>query len=115
MTCIFLLNEIKTSQLIMQTCSQENPRVKINWGMVFEALNKSKTCENKKGNKEIHSSQNWKNPNMEKYLAQSQYFCHNFLHSFSIYQILAAIERSLNDLKLFSLTPKKKKKNLTGY
>ena len=33
--------------------------------MIFEALNKSKTCENKKGKKEIHSSQNWKNPDIE--------------------------------------------------
>ena len=29
--CIFPLREIKTSQLIMQTWNQENPRVKIHW------------------------------------------------------------------------------------
>ena len=47
------------------TYSQKNTRVKINWSMVFEILKKSKVYENKKGKKEIHLSQNWKNPDME--------------------------------------------------
>ena len=68
------------------TCSQENSRVKINWGMVFEAFGKSKMCENKnkkqkKGKKEICSKQNWKNLNMETssiiWLFLSKLFCKN--------------------------------------
>ena len=47
-TYIFILYEIKTSLLMIQTCNKENPMVNINWSMVFEVLNKSKTCENKK-------------------------------------------------------------------
>ena len=58
-----LLQEKNYTQLIIQ--AQENPRVKINWSMLFETLNKSKMSENKKGKKEIRSSQNWKNLDME--------------------------------------------------
>ena len=47
-TYIFILYEIKTSLLMIQTCNKENPMVNINWSMIFEVLNKSKTCENKK-------------------------------------------------------------------
>ena len=38
--CIFLFWEIKTNQIIMQTCSQENSRFKINLEVVFEVSNK---------------------------------------------------------------------------
>ena len=50
----------------MQTCSQENPRVKTNWGMGSKALKKKKKSVLKlKGMKNIHSNQNWKNTNMD--------------------------------------------------
>ena len=38
----------------------------------------------------------WKHP------ALFQYFCHNFLHKYLIDLILAATERRLEDLQLFS-------------
>ena len=34
-TCIFIFYEIKTNQLIIQAYGQENPRIKINWEMIF--------------------------------------------------------------------------------
>ena len=56
--CIFLLYDIKTSQLIMQTYNQKNQRVKINKGLIFETLNTLKTHENKKGKNQICSNRN---------------------------------------------------------
>ena len=42
--------------------------------MIFEALNKSKMCENNKGKKEIHPNQNWKNPDIETSWTISVFF-----------------------------------------
>ena len=85
----------------MQTFSQENPRVKINWRMVLEALNKSKTCENKQGKKEICSSQNWKNPNMETSCVFI--FLPQLFSKCPIGLIFAPTKRRLEDLQLCSL------------
>ena len=70
--------------------------------MIFEALNKLKMCEYKKGKKEIHPSQNWKNLDMETSCTISV-FCHNFLHRCLVNLILVAMERRLEDLQLCSL------------
>ena len=72
--CIFLLYDIKTSHLIMQTCSQKNARVKINRGLVSVALKKKQNRENKKGKNQIRSKQNWKNPNTETSCTISVFF-----------------------------------------
>ena len=48
------------NQLIMQTLnSYENPRVKINREVVFEAFNKSNMCGNIKGKREFCLRQSW--------------------------------------------------------
>ena len=86
----------------MQTCSQENPRVKINWRMVLESLNKSKTCENKQWKKEICKSQNWKNPNMETSCVVF-IFLPQLFSKCPIGLIFAPMKRRLEDLKFCSL------------
>ena len=59
------------NQLIMQTLnSYENPRVKINREVVFEAFNKSNMCGNIKGKREFCLRQSWeKNYDMEIFCA----------------------------------------------
>ena len=110
--CIFLLYDIKTSQLIKQTYSQNNQRVKINKGSVFETLNKLKTHENKKGRNQICSNRNLKKKKkilIWKHPALSQQFLHKFLQKCSIDLIFAAIERRFENLKLCNLSQSHKK------
>ena len=86
----------------MQTCRQKNPRVNINWGMVFEALDKSKMCENKKWKKRNPFKAKLKKILIWKYLALPLYFGHNFLYICTIDLILAATRRRLEYLQLCS-------------
>ena len=46
----------------MQTCSQENPRVKTNWGMGSKALKKKKNCTKIKRDEKYSFK-----PKLEKY------------------------------------------------